>query len=276
MAAYEGLDQRNAPVIDRKIDPRARPAGRGRAEFSRWLRDGHGRMGPSHIFSFHPSAAKADEGNRLPLRSVASEKIRPFYPRSKLSWPETLRGPGGDRHRECGACSKRFKSRNARSGRVGRWSSRPQPRKSFRSSVPRPANWRPVFSRKMLGRTRREFCGAKFRPDETFTRGKLRVPLRFYNMPARLHRLVGAHTQFPTAPAKRPRQTVARTHQVVHIEDISDPAGPYLEGNPSVGLQIADLCWGPGHIFVRADAEGKRVDSAQITIYRQEVKPFLL
>src|SRR2546425_10667151 len=64
--------------------------------------------------------------------------------------------------------------------------------------------------------------------------------------------------------------TVARTHQVVHIEDIRT-LPPYLEGDPSV-VAIADLAGARSYFVVPMLKENELIGA--ITIYRQEVKPF--
>src|SRR5204863_947584 len=62
----------------------------------------------------------------------------------------------------------------------------------------------------------------------------------------------------------------ARTHQVVHIEDILT-LPPYLEGDPSV-VAIADLAGARTYFVVPMLKENELIGA--ITIYRQEVKPF--
>src|SRR3989441_7448985 len=64
--------------------------------------------------------------------------------------------------------------------------------------------------------------------------------------------------------------TVARTHQLVHIEDIRT-LPPYLEGSPSV-VAIADLAGARTYFVVPMLKENELIGA--ITIYRQEVKPF--
>src|SRR5258706_811821 len=64
--------------------------------------------------------------------------------------------------------------------------------------------------------------------------------------------------------------TVARTHQVVHIDDIRT-LPPYLEGDPSV-VAIADLAGARTYFVVPMLKKNELIGA--ITIYRQEVKPF--
>src|SRR5262249_25515750 len=64
--------------------------------------------------------------------------------------------------------------------------------------------------------------------------------------------------------------TVARTRQVVQIEDIRT-LPPYLEGDPSV-VKLADLAGARSYFVVPMLKENELIGA--ITIYRQEVKPF--
>jgi GAF domain-containing protein len=93
-------------------------------------------------------------------------------------------------------------------------------------------------------------------------------PVAFYNMPA-AYTASWAHTQFQPHPQSG-LGTVARTHQVVRIEDIRT-LPPYLEGNPSV-VAIADLAGARTYFVVPMLKENELIGA--ITIYRQEVKPF--
>jgi GAF domain-containing protein len=93
-------------------------------------------------------------------------------------------------------------------------------------------------------------------------------PVALYNVPAAYAASL-AHTPF------RPHRqsglgTVARTHQVVHIEDIRT-LPPYREGNPSV-VALADLAGARTYFVVPMLKENELIGA--ITIYRQEVKPF--
>jgi signal transduction histidine kinase len=64
--------------------------------------------------------------------------------------------------------------------------------------------------------------------------------------------------------------TVARTHQVVHIEDIRTQP-PYLEGSPNV-VAMADLAGARTIVFVPMLRENELIGT--IVIYRQEVSRF--
>ena len=128
-----------------------------------------------------------------------------------------------------------------------------------------PGELEPVFQKMLENATR--VCGANFGQMNLYEEGSF-GPVAFYNMPA-AYTASWAHTQFQPHPQSG-LGTVARTHQVVHIEDIRT-LPPYLEGNPSV-VAIADLA-GARTYFVVPMLKGNELIGA-ITIYRQEVKPF--
>jgi two-component system, NtrC family, sensor kinase len=128
-----------------------------------------------------------------------------------------------------------------------------------------PGELEPVFQKMLENATR--VCGANFGQMNLYEEGSFR-PVAFYNMPA-AYTASWAHTQFQPHPQSG-LGTVARTHQVVHIEDIRT-LPPYLEGNPSV-VAIADL-GGARTYFVVPMLKGNELIGA-ITIYRQEIKPF--
>src|SRR6266446_7012143 len=128
-----------------------------------------------------------------------------------------------------------------------------------------PGELEPVFQKMLENATR--VCGANFGQMNLYEEGSF-GPVAFYNMPA-AYTASWAHTRFQPHPQSG-LGTVARTHQVVHIEDIRT-LPPYLEGNPSV-VAIADLA-GARTYFVVPMLKGNELIGA-ITIYRQEVKPF--
>src|SRR5207247_6069890 len=110
-------------------------------------------------------------------------------------------------------------------------------------------------------------CGANFGQMNLYEEGRFRR-VALYNMPD-----VYAASLAPRPFQPHPQSglgTVARTHQVVHIEDIRT-LPPYLEGNPSV-VAIADLAGARTYCVVPMLRENELIGA--ITIFRQEVKPF--
>ena len=128
-----------------------------------------------------------------------------------------------------------------------------------------PGELQPVFQSMLEIATR--ICGANFGQVNLYEEGSFR-PVAFYNMPA-AYTASWAHTQFQPPPQSG-LGTVARTRQVVHIEDIRT-LPPYLEGNPSV-VGIADRAGARTYFVVPMLKENELIGA--ITIYRQEVKPF--
>ncbi len=128
-----------------------------------------------------------------------------------------------------------------------------------------PGELEPVFRSMLENATR--ICGANFGQMNLYEEGSFR-PVAFYNMPA-AYAASWAHTQFQPHPLSG-LGTVARTHQLVHTEDIRT-LPPYLEGNPSV-VAIADLAGARTYFVVPMLKENELIGA--ITIYRQEVKPF--
>ena len=110
-------------------------------------------------------------------------------------------------------------------------------------------------------------CGANFGQMNLYEEGSFR-PVAHYNVPAPYAASL-AHTPFQPHPQSG-LGTVARTHQVVHIEDIRT-LPPYLEGNPSV-VAITDLAGARTYFVVPMLKENELIGA--ITIYRQEVRPF--
>ncbi len=128
-----------------------------------------------------------------------------------------------------------------------------------------PGDLEPVFKSMLENATR--ICGANFGQMNLYEEGSFR-PVALYNMPAAYgHSL--AQTPFQPHPQSG-LGTVARTHQVVHIEDIRT-LPPYLEGDPSV-VAIADLAGARTYFVVPMLKENELIGA--ITIYRQEVMPF--
>src|ERR1700681_2395661 len=123
----------------------------------------------------------------------------------------------------------------------------------------------PVFKSMLENATR--ICGANFGQMNLYEEGSFR-PVAHYNMPAAYSAWL-AHTPFQPHPQSG-LGTVARTHQVVHIEDIRT-LPPYLEGNPSV-VALSDLAGARTYFVVPMLKESELIGA--ITIFRQEVKPF--
>ena len=128
-----------------------------------------------------------------------------------------------------------------------------------------PGHLEPVFKSMLENATR--ICGANFGQMNLYEEGRFR-PVAFCNVPAAYAAWV-APTPFQPHPQSG-LGTVARTHEVVHIEDIRT-LPPYLEGNPSV-VAIADLAGARSYFVVPMLKENQLIGA--ITIHRQEVKPF--
>jgi GAF domain-containing protein len=128
-----------------------------------------------------------------------------------------------------------------------------------------PGELEPVFQKMLENATR--VCGANFGQMNLYEEESFR-PVAFYNMPA-AYTASWANTSFQPHPQSG-LGTVARTHQVVHTEDIRT-LPPYLEGNPSV-VEIADLGGARTYFVVPMLKENELIGA--ITIYRQEVRPF--
>jgi len=127
-----------------------------------------------------------------------------------------------------------------------------------------PGELEPVFQAMLENATR--VCGAKFGQMNLYEDGTFR-PVAFYNVPP-------AYASLARTPFRSHEQsglgTVARTRQVVQIEDIRT-LPPYLEGDPSV-VKLADLAGARSYFVVPMLKENELIGA--ITIYRQEVKPF--
>ena len=128
-----------------------------------------------------------------------------------------------------------------------------------------PGDLTPVFESMLANATR--ICGAKFGQMNLYEEGSFR-PVAHYNVPAAYAASL-AQTPFRPHPQSG-LGTVARTRQVVHVEDIRT-LPPYLAGDPSV-VKIADLAGARTYFVVPMLRENDLIGA--ITIYRQEVKPF--
>jgi two-component system NtrC family sensor kinase len=128
-----------------------------------------------------------------------------------------------------------------------------------------PGDLEPVFKSMLQNATR--ICGAKFGQMNLYEKGSFR-PVANYNVPAAYAASL-AQTPFKPHPLSG-LGTVARTRQVVHIEDIRT-LPPYLERNLSV-VELADLAGARTYFVVPMVRENELIGA--ITIYRQEVKPF--
>jgi PAS domain S-box-containing protein len=128
-----------------------------------------------------------------------------------------------------------------------------------------PGDLAPVFENMLANATR--ICGAKFGLMNLYEDGSFH-PVAHYNVPSAYPASL-AQTPFKPHPQSG-LGIVARTHQVVHIEDIRT-LPPYLEGDPSV-VKIADLAGARTYFVVPMLKENDLIGA--ITIYRQEVKPF--
>src|SRR5260221_9551914 len=128
-----------------------------------------------------------------------------------------------------------------------------------------PGELEPVFKTMLENATR--ICGANFGTMNLYDGESFRN-VALYNVPpayaaAQTHMLVQPHPQSGLG-------TVARTHQVIHIEDIRTQP-PYLEGDPSV-VAIADVAGARTIVVVPMLKENELIGA--ITIFRQEAKPF--
>jgi signal transduction histidine kinase len=128
-----------------------------------------------------------------------------------------------------------------------------------------PGELEPVFKTMLENATR--ICGANFGTMNLYDGDSFRN-VALYNVPpayaaSRTHMLIRPHPQSGLG-------TVARTHQVVHIEDIRTQP-PYLEGSPNV-VAMADLAGARTIVFVPMLRENELIGT--IVIYRQEVSRF--
>ena len=129
-----------------------------------------------------------------------------------------------------------------------------------------PGDLEPVFKSMLENATR--VCGANFGQMNLYDGERFR-PAANYNVPAAYAAWVATQAPFQPHPQSG-LGTVARTRQVVHVENIKDlPA--YQERDPSV-VAIADLGGARSYFVVPMLKENDLIGA--ITIYRQEVKPF--
>jgi GAF domain-containing protein len=123
----------------------------------------------------------------------------------------------------------------------------------------------PVFKSMLDNATR--ICGANFGTMSLHENGAFR-PVAFYNVPQAYAEkyadtLIQPHPQGPLG-------TVARTHEVVHVEDTKS-LPVYIEGNPAI-VAISDLAGARTIVIVPMLRENELIGT--IAIYRQEVRPF--
>jgi GAF domain-containing protein len=123
----------------------------------------------------------------------------------------------------------------------------------------------PVFQKMLENATR--ICGANFGQMNLYEEGSFH-PVANYNVPATYAASL-VRTPFEAHPQSG-LGTVARTHRVVHTEDIRTLPS-YQEGNASV-VAMADLAGARSYFVVPMLRENELIGA--ITIYRQEVKPF--
>jgi signal transduction histidine kinase len=128
-----------------------------------------------------------------------------------------------------------------------------------------PGELEPVFQSMLENATR--ICGANFGAMNLYKEGTFR-PVAFYNMPpayavSQAHALIQPHPESGLG-------TVARTHEVVHIEDLRTLQA-YKEGSPSV-VAMSDIAGARTMLIVPMLRENELVGI--IAIYRQEVSLF--
>ena len=129
-----------------------------------------------------------------------------------------------------------------------------------------PGDLEPVFQSMMENATR--ICGANFGQLYLYEKGRFN-PVALYNVPAAYADYVAARATFQPHPESG-LGTVARTRQVLHIDDIRTlPA--YLDGDPVV-VAHADLAGARTFFVVPMLKENELIGA--ITIYRRELKPF--
>jgi signal transduction histidine kinase len=129
-----------------------------------------------------------------------------------------------------------------------------------------PGELEPVFQKMLENATR--VCGANFGTMNLYGGESFR-PVAHYNVPAAYAAWLEQTPPFQSHPQSG-LGTVARTHQVVHVEDVRT-LPPYLEGSPSV-VALCDLAGARTYFVVPMLRENELIGA--ITIFRQEVKPF--
>jgi two-component system NtrC family sensor kinase len=121
----------------------------------------------------------------------------------------------------------------------------------------------PVFQKMLENATR--ICGAHFGALSWYKDGNYQN-VAFYNIPEAFAAQLAPFHPHP----KSGLATVARTRQVVQIEDLRTQP-PYLEGDPAV-IAISDLAGARTIVNVPMLRENELIGA--ISIYRQEVRPF--
>src|SRR5262245_38725443 len=127
-----------------------------------------------------------------------------------------------------------------------------------------PGNLEPVFQAILASAT--EICQTKFGTLNLFENNTFRS-VALHNPPPQFRMRLG-QTLDPHPDSGLAR--VARTKQVVHIEDIRTEK-PYLEGNQAI-IELADLAGARTQLSVPMLKENELLGS--MSIYRQEVRPF--
>src|SRR6186713_3371471 len=127
-----------------------------------------------------------------------------------------------------------------------------------------PGNLEPVFQAILASAT--EICQTKFGTLNLFENNTYRS-VALHNPPPQFKMRLG-QTLYPHPDSGLAR--VARTKQVVHIEDIRTQK-PYLEGNKAI-IELADLAGARTQLSVPMLKEDVLLGS--MSIYRQEVRPF--
>src|SRR6266550_3764340 len=128
-----------------------------------------------------------------------------------------------------------------------------------------PGELEPVFQKMLENATR--ICGANFGTMALYN-GDSFLTVALYNVP---DAYASAQMDKPIRPhPKSGLGTLARTRQLVHIEDIRIQP-PYLEGDPAV-VAMSDLAGARTIVIVPMLRENQLIGS--IGIYRQEVRPF--
>jgi len=127
-----------------------------------------------------------------------------------------------------------------------------------------PGNLEPVFQAILASAT--EICQTKFGTLNLFENNTYRS-VALHNPPPQFKMRLG-QTLHPHPDSGLAR--VARTKQVVHIEDIRTQK-PYLEGNKAI-IELADLAGARTQLSVPMLKEDVLLGS--MSIYRQEVRPF--
>jgi signal transduction histidine kinase len=124
----------------------------------------------------------------------------------------------------------------------------------------------PVFQKMLENATR--VCGAKFGTMILYE-GDLVRRVALYNVPPAFAAL--QKTQLWRPHPESGLSMIARTKQVTHVDDLRTH-GPYLQGDPMV-VALSDLAGARTIVMVPMLKENELI--GVISIYRQEVKPFM-